>query len=65
MKNPFKSEKFIPIGVADLAVVAEDLKAHFEQRRYEAGCTQVAPGTWEVEITGAGYSRRRPASSRP
>ena len=54
MNNPFKSEKFIPISVGDLEPVAQELKQHFEQRRYAVECAQVAPGTWEVGITRGG-----------
>jgi hypothetical protein len=52
--NPFKSEKLIPISVADLEPVAQELKAHFEQRRYLVECQQVSPGVWEVGITRGG-----------
>jgi hypothetical protein len=52
--NPFKSEKIIPISVPDLAPVAQELQAHFEQRRYQVECQLVQPGVWEVGVTRGG-----------
>src|ERR1700722_3421186 len=52
--NPFKSEKLIPISVPDLAPVAHELQAHFEQRRYQVECQLVLPGVWEVGVTRGG-----------
>jgi hypothetical protein len=52
--NPFKSEKLIPISVPDLAPMAQELQAHFEQRRYQVECQLVPPGVWEVGVTRGG-----------
>jgi hypothetical protein len=50
----FKSEKLIPISVADLAPVAGDVVAHFQQRNYQVSSMQTAAGTWEVDIASGG-----------
>jgi hypothetical protein len=50
----FKSEKLIPISVADLGPVAHDVQAHFQQRNYQVSSMQTAIGTWEVDITSGG-----------
>lgn len=52
--NPFKSEKLIPISVPDLGPVAQEVKAHFEQRGYQVECQQASPGAWEIGITRGG-----------
>ncbi len=50
----FKSEKVIPISVANLAPVAEELMGHFQQRNYDVNGTEVTDGAWEVGITRGG-----------
>jgi hypothetical protein len=50
----FKSEKLIPISVADLEPVAREVQVHFQQRHYQVTSMQTAAGTWEVDITSGG-----------
>lgn len=52
--SAFKSEKLIPIAVADLGSVAEELARHFRQRNYQVECSQTAEGHWAVGITRGG-----------
>jgi hypothetical protein len=49
--SAFKSDKLIPISVADLGPVARELAEHFKQRTYQVECTQTPDGEWEVDIT--------------
>lgn len=50
----FKSEKLIPISVADLEPVAREVQSHFQQRHYQVNSLQTAAGTWEIDITSGG-----------
>jgi hypothetical protein len=50
----FKSEKLIPIKVADLEPVAHEVQTHFQQRNYQVNSMQTAAETWEVDITSGG-----------
>jgi zinc ribbon protein len=50
----FKSEKFVPISVPDLAPVAQELAEHFKQRDYQVECVPLPTAGWEVGITRGG-----------
>jgi hypothetical protein len=50
----FKTEKFIPIAVADYKPVADELAEHFRQRKYLVESTQLPGGEWQVGITRGG-----------
>jgi hypothetical protein len=50
----FKSEKFVPISVRDVAPVARELAEHFKQRDYQVECVPLPTAGWEVGITRGG-----------
>jgi hypothetical protein len=50
----FSSSKTIPITVADLGPVADDLVVHFRQRGYETTAQPTLTGGWDVSITRGG-----------
>jgi hypothetical protein len=50
----FKTEKFIPVSVADLGLVAQELADHFKQRSYQVERSPLPDGEWEVGITRGG-----------
>lgn len=50
----FKSEKFVPISVPDVAPVAHELADHFKQRDYQVECVPLPTAGWEVGITRGG-----------
>jgi hypothetical protein len=50
----FKSEKFVPISVPDVAPVARELAEHFKQRDYQVECVPLPTAGWEVGITRGG-----------
>jgi hypothetical protein len=52
--NAFNTEKFIPISVADLEPVAQELAGHFKQRNYQVECSPLPDGEWQVGITRGG-----------
>jgi hypothetical protein len=50
----FESTRFIPIYLADLAPVAEDLARHFQQQDYEVVKQQGLGGSWDISIHRGG-----------
>jgi hypothetical protein len=50
----FSSSKAIPIMVADLGPVANDLVLHFRQKGYETSAQPTLTGGWDVSITKGG-----------
>lgn len=50
----FSSAKTIPIVVADLSPVANDLVLHFQQQGYETTSASTLTGGWDVSITKGG-----------
>jgi len=50
----FSSTKAIPIAVADLGPVANDLVLHFRQQGYETTSQPTLTGGWDVSITKGG-----------
>jgi ribosomal protein L40E len=50
----FSSSKTIPVTVADLGPVANDLVLHFRQKGYETSVQPTLTGGWDVSITKGG-----------
>jgi hypothetical protein len=50
----FSSAKTIPIVVADLGPVANDLVLHFQRQGYETTSVSTLTGGWDVSITKGG-----------
>lgn len=50
----FSSSKTIPVTVADLGPVANDLVLHFRQKGYETSTQPTLTGGWDVSITKGG-----------
>jgi hypothetical protein len=50
----FSSAKTIPIAVADLGPVANDLVLHFQRQGYETTSLATLTGGWDVSITKGG-----------
>ena len=50
----FSSAKAIPIVVADLGPVANDLVLHFQRQGYETTSLSTLTGGWDVSITKGG-----------